>query len=90
MRQKIIVVLLNTPLINPRISIRYQITAEILSKAGIKHKVIEARGKSPLAQMMELVLFGDYVSFYLALLNRADPTPVPTIDYLKSRLAETQ
>jgi glucose/mannose-6-phosphate isomerase len=49
---------------------------------------IEAEGKSPLAQMMSLVLFGDYVSLYLAILNRVDPTPVTSIDYLKSRLAE--
>jgi glucose/mannose-6-phosphate isomerase len=39
--------------------------------------------------MIGLVLFGDYVSLYLAMLNRTDPTPVPTIDYLKSRLAES-
>ena len=52
------------------------------------HMVFQAKGKSPLAQMMSLVLFGDYVSFYLALLNAVDPTPVAPIDYLKKRLSE--
>jgi hypothetical protein len=28
------------------------------------------------------------VSFYVALLNGADPTPVASIDYLKDRLAK--
>jgi len=41
-----------------------------------------------LAQIMSSVLFGDYVSYYLALLNGVDPSPVAAIDYLKRRLAE--
>jgi glucose/mannose-6-phosphate isomerase len=37
--------------------------------------------------MMSLVLLGDYISYYLALVNGADPTPVRAIDYLKEELA---
>ncbi len=89
-RQKVMVVLLHSASLHPRTSIRYQVTSEILTKAGVKHKTVEATGKSPLAQMIGLVLLGDYVSFYLAMLNRTDPMPVPVIDTLKSRLAESQ
>ncbi len=89
-RQRVMAVLLHSPSLHPRVSIRYQVTTELLSKAGVKHKIVEATGKSPLAQMIELVLLGDYVSLYLAMLNRVDPTPVPIIDHLKSRLAESQ
>lgn len=88
-RQKVMVVLLHSASLHPRTSVRYQVTSEILSKAGIKYKRVEATGKSPLAQMIGLVLLGDYVSFYLAMLNRTDPMPVPVIDTLKSRLAES-
>ncbi|MBN1693462.1 MAG: hypothetical protein JW845_07920, partial [Dehalococcoidales bacterium] len=35
-----------------------------------------------------LISFGDYVSYYLALLYKADPTPVKMIAYLKERLAK--
>lgn len=82
------VVLLHSSLLHARLSTRYRLTTDILGKAGVNHQQIEAQGKSPLAQMMSLVLFGDWVSFYLALLNGADPTPVAPIDYLKKRLAE--
>ncbi|HWR71064.1 MAG TPA: SIS domain-containing protein, partial [Dehalococcoidia bacterium] len=75
--------------LDPRTSIRYQVTGEILSKAGIKYKRIESIGRSPLAQMIGLVLLGDYVSYYLAMLNRTDPMPVPVIDQLKARLAQS-
>lgn len=87
-RDRILVVLLHSSLLHPRISIRYQITAEILTKAGIDYELVEATGSITLAQMMCMVLLGDYVSFYLAILTGADPTPVVSIDYLKSRLAE--
>lgn len=88
MKESTLVVLLHSTLLHHRISIRYCLTAEIMAKAGVKHEQIEARGKSPLAQMMSLVLFGDWVSYYLAILNSVDPTPVPPIDYLKQRLSE--
>jgi glucose/mannose-6-phosphate isomerase len=45
-------------------------------------------GATALAQVMSLVLFGDYVSFYLAILNRIDPTPVDSIDFVKNYLAQ--
>ncbi len=34
-----------------------------------------------LAQVMSLILLGDYTSFYLAVLNRVDPTPIDSIDF---------
>jgi len=89
-RHKVMVVLLHSASLHPRISTRYHVTGEILTKAGVKHKRIEATGRSPLAQMIGLVLLGDYVSFYLAMLNRTDPMPVPVIDTLKSRLAQSE
>ncbi len=87
-KEGIVVVLLHSSLLHPRISLRYQVTTEILATQGVNYELVEALGESPLAQMMSLVLFGDYVSLYLAILNRVDPTPVTSIDYLKSRLAE--
>ena len=44
---------------------------------------------APLARMLDLVLLGDYVSLYLALLRGVDPGPVEMIERLKARLAET-
>jgi glucose/mannose-6-phosphate isomerase len=38
--------------------------------------------------MLSTIHFGDYVSYYLAALNEADPSPVKVIDFLKGRLAE--
>jgi hypothetical protein len=37
--------------------------------------------------MMSTVLFGDWVSLYLAILNGVAPAPTPPIATLKERLA---
>ncbi|OGO23859.1 MAG: bifunctional phosphoglucose/phosphomannose isomerase [Chloroflexi bacterium RBG_16_50_9] len=86
--RRILVVLLRSPSLNPRISLRYEVTSELLDRSKISHEFADSEGKSILSQMMSLVLFGDFVSYYLALLYRIDPSPVKVIDYLKERLAK--
>lgn len=71
-----------------RIQERWDVTLELLSREGVKAEEIYGRGRSALAQMMSLIHFGDYVSFYVALLNQVDPTPVESIAFLKERLAD--
>jgi glucose/mannose-6-phosphate isomerase len=86
-KEKVFVVLLHSALFHPRSQLRYEATAKIMAKSGISYELVEAVGKTALAQMMSLVLFGDYVSFYLAMLNKIDPTPVDSIDFVKQYLA---
>jgi len=85
---QIVVVMLRSSWLNRRIRLRYEITGELLTQAGVSHELVDGSGVSPLAQMMSLVLFGDYVSYYLALLYGTDPSPVKVIDFLKGRLAQ--
>jgi len=81
------VILLVSSLEHPRHGHRFQVTKEILEREGIKYEWLEPEGEKPLTQMLWAIHFGDFVSYYLALLNKADPTPVNTITYLKQRLA---
>jgi glucose/mannose-6-phosphate isomerase len=90
MADKTFVILLRSPSLHPRLLARYQITGEILEKAGVKHDIVDSQGEDNLTQMMSLVFLGDWVSYYLAMLYHADPTPVKMIDYLKKRLSETE
>jgi glucose/mannose-6-phosphate isomerase len=87
---KIYVVLLRCPSLHPRTLIRYQVTSELLKQKDISHEIIDSQGESELSQMMSLIYFGDWVSYYLAILNETDPTPVKAIDYLKKRLSESK
>lgn len=84
----IFVAILRSPLLHPRIQLRCQITSEILSQRKVAHQVLDGQGKSPLSQIMSLIVLGDYTSYYLAMLYNTDPSPVSVIDYLKGRLAQ--
>ncbi|MFC2003009.1 bifunctional phosphoglucose/phosphomannose isomerase [Chloroflexota bacterium] len=85
---KVMVVLLHSDLLPHRINLRYQATCELLDKAKVSYQIIDGEGTSPLSQIMSLVLFGDYVSYYLAMLYKIDPSPVKAIDYLKEQLGK--
>ncbi len=89
-KERIFVVLLHSALFHPRSQLRYEATAKLLTKAGISHELVGAVGATALAQVMGLVLFGDYVSVYLAMLNKVDPTPIASIDFVKQYLARSK
>jgi hypothetical protein len=55
---------------------RWEVTQELLLREGVAAETLHGRGESCLAHMVSLIRFGDYVSFYLAMLNGVDPTPV--------------
>ena len=85
---KIVVVLLRSAYLLKRIQLRYQATCRLLEQAKVSYQIVEGEGTSRLSQMMSLVLFGDYVSYYLAILYQIDPSPVEAIDFLKGQLAK--
>lgn len=74
--------------IDPRHQRRLQLTQQILEERGIRCSQVLVRGRSPLAQVLSAVQWGDYVSCYLALLYGSDPTPIPEITRLKERMAD--
>ena len=84
---KALVVFLRAPSLHPRTLLRYELTQTALEEAGVESATVDAEGKSPLAQIMSAVLFGDWVSLYLAVLNGVEPAPTPPIAKLKDRLA---
>ena len=49
---------------------------------------VHAEGDGDLAQLFDLILFGDFVSLYMAAQEGIDPGPVPALTELKQRLAE--
>ena len=70
-----------------RIATREGITEEIISRHALHVSEVWSEGRSLLARMFSLIYFGDWVSFYLAILNDEDPTPVMVIEQLKGELA---
>ena len=66
---------------------RYEALEELLERIDVKHRVLTGCNVSPLVQLLDMLVLGDYVSYYLALLRGIDPSPTPTLDSLKRRTA---
>lgn len=73
---------------HPRVDSRIELTAAEVERAGAPVISVEARGDSRLERVLSLVLLGDLVSVYLAVLEGVDPTPVEPIERLKAALGE--
>lgn len=69
-----------------RINRRMELSERMLSgKKPAAHNIL-AQGDTPLTQLLWTVLFGDFVTLYLALLNNVDPTPVALVERFKNEL----
>lgn len=71
---------------HPRVSLRMQIVEDILKRKKIPVRRVASKGETVLERMFYTILFGDFTSYYLAILNGVNPRPVEVIDYLKGRL----
>jgi glucose/mannose-6-phosphate isomerase len=84
----LVAVVLETAQEHELMGARFDVTREVMTAAGLASLGAQSRGKSPAAQVMSLVLLGDLVSVYLAILRGKDPTPVAEIESLKAQLNE--
>lgn len=72
---------------HPRIARRFEWLAGYLRKRDIHVEVVKLEGEDPMARMLGGVALGDFVSYYLALRNGADPSALPGVTALKKALA---
>ncbi len=86
--EDVVVLMLRSDLDHPRNAIRMDISRDLITDYAESVIEIMAEGKSHLAQLFFLLHLGDWVSLYLANLNKEDPTPVKVIDYLKGELGK--
>lgn len=71
----------------PQVAATFDFLDEHLSDAVREVYEVRAGGEGPIAQIMDLMLFGDYVSLHLAALRGMDPGPIPAIAELKAALS---
>lgn len=82
------VIMFESKLYHKRNQARYVATAEVLEKNNVTLDRIAIQGSNRLEQMLEVLVFGSYVSLYLAVLHGIDPSPIPFVDMFKERLKE--
>ncbi len=86
-KQNIFVVLLQSNYDYSRNKLRYQIFQTILDQKNIPYESIIIQPTiSKFSELVGVISYVDFVSYYLSLLNNVDPTPTETIDYLNDKL----
>jgi glucose/mannose-6-phosphate isomerase len=73
---------------HPQIARRFALISEVVDEVVADIEEVRAEGEGALAQMFDLVLFGDFVSLHRAVQEGIDPGPVPVLTEIKTRLAE--
>jgi len=65
---------------------RVELTEEVLEQNHIEFRSYDLISTTKLEQAFEVIVFGAYASYYLALLNNQNPTPNPYVDWFKAEL----
>ena len=73
----------------PRIVERIALTRELLEARAASTHVVSTRGQTSVERVFSLLLLGDLVSVYLAVLGGQDPLDISVLDELKARLARS-
>ncbi len=73
--------------LHPRIRQRIELTRGLIAGHAAATYRVESVGQNRTERLVSLVLLGDLVSVYLAVLAEIDPTPVVLLDQLKGALA---
>jgi glucose/mannose-6-phosphate isomerase len=87
-RDLLSVIILRSPSDYWRVRARVDITRRRFIQPKAPVHLIEVEGQSPLAQLLWAVYLGDFVSLYLAFLNKVDPASIDSINSLKEELAK--
>ncbi len=87
-RQVMTVVMLRHDQEHPQVQRRFDLVADMIREVVAGIEEVRAEGDGDLAQLLDLILFGDYVSLHLAAREGIDPGPVPALEELKQQLGE--
>jgi glucose/mannose-6-phosphate isomerase len=71
---------------HPRIQKRSELTKEVVRKNGIQCLEWKMAGRTKLEQVFELLQFGSWLSYYIALKNHSNPYEIKWVDYFKKKL----
>lgn len=67
---------------------RIRLTKDVVSKNKIEYLEYKPTGTTKLSQVLNVLSFGGYVTFYLGILYNEDPSLIPWVDYFKEQLAK--
>jgi len=74
---------------NPRISKRMHVTMDLIKENSGLQVEVDGEGNTKLERIFDVIYIGDWVSYYLAIFYKQDPSPIEKINILKNKLMES-
>lgn len=84
--KKIVSLIINSELYSDILKKRIMLTKDVIQKNNVSVIEYNAQGSTKFAQMLNVLGFGGYLTFYLAILYGEDPSVIPWVDYFKEKL----
>jgi glucose/mannose-6-phosphate isomerase len=75
--------------LHPRVRERIRLTQELIGDRAAVSERVESVGETAIERLVSLVLLGDLVSIYMAILAGRDPVQIDVLHELKRRLADS-
>lgn len=84
--KKLITLFIESDFYSDKLKKRVELTKDVVEKNGISVVSYTPLGNSKLSQVLNVLSFGGYLTFYLAMLYNQDPSVIPWVDYFKEQL----
>lgn len=81
-----VLVSLTSPIYNPKIQKRFSATSKVFHRLRVKHLILESSADNRLDSALEILAYGSWASFYLAMLNGKNPASIPWVESFKKEL----
>lgn len=72
---------------HPQVARRFDVVDSLLDEVVGSIESVRAQGEGQLAQLLDLIMLGDFTSLHLAANEGLDPGPIPALDHVKATVA---
>jgi len=85
-KKRLAALFIDSDLDDPKIQKRANLSKEIFRRQKIKVYSYKLSSKNLLGQSLELLQFGSYLSYHIAIKNHVDPSSIPWVNWFKKKL----
>jgi len=85
---KLSVIILQDASDHERVRRRMEVTESLVRPHAVHLRKITATGSNALERVFYMILYGDFLSFYMAIISGVDPMPIVKIEMLKRMLLD--
>ncbi len=87
---KLSVIILQDDSDHERVRRRMEVTANLVRPHAVSLRKVISNGDNALERVFYMIIYGDFLSFYMAILSEVDPMPIVKIEMLKRMLLEME